>query len=450
MVDLSAPATRSGRSAVAVALACGVGTLLAGLIRIGRSFGYDEGFTYVFFINGGSVRRALTTQIVFNNHPMFSAIQAVGWRLGFTGETVQRLGPVVCGAVAVGLIVWFTARHVGPMPAVGAGVVLAMNPVFFEQFRLLRGYALATAAVTAAAVALWISWSDHRRRWLVVQGICMVLAVTTHSFSALTLLMLAVASLALGRVRMAHFVTWSIAAVVALLIMYPVLDDMQRNAEARGSRYYSWFPRALAQALTGWVWPAVIVTSVLIAVGLFMIGRRSWRHVIALCSAGAVFVSAVLWLWQIAQPADLYFRFFMSVVPLLAVVAGFGLAALPRLAQPAVIVLLVVLLLPNVRDVVAVQPTVRDAAAVVDRAREEGFEVCGRHVEPLSVYTPPIRLVTISDDYGDCDVYVQMLSMLPEQRETVTAIFRNELPLGGGISVWAPQEVLDEILDDSG
>ncbi|MFT6392581.1 MAG: putative membrane protein, partial [Ilumatobacter sp.] len=176
------------------ALASAAVTLFLGLIRIGRSFGYDEGFTYFFFISGGSPRKALTTQIIFNNHPMFSAIQSVGWKLGFVGETTQRLGPALCGAAAVGITVWFVARYFGVIAGVGAGVILGLNPVFLEQFRQLRGYALATVAVLAAGAALWRSWSDLRHRWLVIQGACMVVAVTTHAYSAVTILMLAVAT----------------------------------------------------------------------------------------------------------------------------------------------------------------------------------------------------------------------------------------------------------------
>ncbi|MFT4658249.1 MAG: hypothetical protein ACI8V4_002436 [Ilumatobacter sp.] len=78
---------RGSTPPVFVALASAAVTLFLGLIRIGRSFGWDEGFTYFFFISGGSPRKALTTQIVFNNHPMFSAIQSIGWKLGFVGET---------------------------------------------------------------------------------------------------------------------------------------------------------------------------------------------------------------------------------------------------------------------------------------------------------------------------------------------------------------------------
>ena len=79
---------------------------LLGAVKIGRSFNYDEAVTYTSFVNGGSVWRALTTQVVFNNHQMFSVTQAVAWRVGLVGETAQRLLPVLCGVATVALLTW--------------------------------------------------------------------------------------------------------------------------------------------------------------------------------------------------------------------------------------------------------------------------------------------------------------------------------------------------------
>ena len=121
------------RPSAALAVVAAAGMLVLGAIRIGRSFGYDEGYTYFFFINGGSVRRALTTQIVFNNHPTFSATQAIGWRLGLVGETTQRLGPVVCAAATVGLLVWYTARRCGVYGGLAAGVTTSGASAAFSS-----------------------------------------------------------------------------------------------------------------------------------------------------------------------------------------------------------------------------------------------------------------------------------------------------------------------------
>ncbi|MFN3258735.1 MAG: glycosyltransferase family 39 protein [Ilumatobacter sp.] len=446
--------------AVAAAVMFGLG-----LVKIGRSFGYDEGFTYAYFINGGSVRRALTTQIVFNNHPMFAATQSVAWKLGLTGETAQRLGPLLCGAVAVGVVVWYTARRAGIIGGAAAGVVVALNPFFFDNARQLRGYALATMCVVLAAVALQRSWTDHRRRWLVAQGVCMVVAVTTHSYSAVTILMLAASSLALGHVRRAHLVTWVTSAVAALAIMSPLIDDIRANAAARGSRFDESFPTDLLRALGGWERPAVAITFAAAGIGVFEIGRRSRRHALALGAAGSVLGAVVLLLWLVIQPFDLYARFFISALPLLAVLAGVGVGRvvdgigrlagsgstrlIGQAAGAGVVVALVLVLAGPVRDLLQTESPIRDAAGMVDRARAAGLEVCGRNTEPMLVYTAPMPLLSGLDGFGECEVFVSVLSMSSDVRAAVTARFDGEARLGGTVAVFADASVIDAIVAGS-
>ena len=432
-------------SSVAAGLVAAVVTLSLAAIRIGRSFDYDEGYTYYFFINGGSVRRALTTQVVFNNHPMFSAIQAAAWRLGLVGESAQRLGPALCGAATVGIVVWIVARRAGIAVSALAAVTLTLNPVFIEQIRQLRGYALAALCVLVAGVAMHRSLTDLHRRWLYIQAAAMVLAVTTHTYSAFTLLVLAVASIALGGVRRDHVVTWSVAAFAALVIMSPILDDMMTNAEARGNRYASDFPVDLGRALLGWQLGAVVVSGLLVAVGAVSIARRSQRHLVAVLASASTFAFLVIALWQIVQPFDLYPRFFISVIPLLAVIAGIGAGELPRPARVVALAVVVVLLFPGARDIIDVQPTIRNAAAVVDRARAEGLTVCGRHVEPLLVYTAPMEWVQGPDDFVGCDVWVVVLRLPAEIRAAGEQHFGDRVSLGG-IQIFAAPDVLDVVV----
>lgn len=433
------------RPSAALAVVAAAGMLVLGAIRIGRSFGYDEGYTYFFFINGGSVRRALTTQIVFNNHPTFSATQAIGWRLGLVGETTQRLGPVVCAAATVGLLVWYTARRCGVYGGLAAGVALALNPIYLDQVRQLRGYSLATLGVIVAALAIDRSWSDHRQRWLVIQGVAMVVAVTTHAYSAVPLLMIAVAMLALGRLRLAHLVTWVVAALVAFAMQIPLLDEIRANTGGRGTLFRPDFPVQLGRALVGYEWPAVIVVGSAALLGAVAIARRSMRHALAVGLGAATLAAVVTLVWAVAQPRDLYFRFFVSVIPLIAHLAGRGVAQLPRLAEPLAVIAIAVVLAAGVGEILDQRPTLRAGAAVADRARAEGLELCGRHVEPLFVYTPPFRLVDGVDDLGDCEVLVSVLSVGQPQRDAADAHFGAERNLGGSVRIWADPSVIDAV-----
>lgn len=419
------------------------------LIRIGRSFGYDEGYTYHFFINGGSVRRALTTQVVFNNHPMFSTIQAAAWRVGLTGETPQRLGPAIAAAATVGLVAWFTSRRAGLIGGAAAGVALGLNAMYLDQARQLRGYALATLAVFGAALLVRRSWYDPRRRWLVAQGVCMVVAVTTHSYSAVTLAALAVGALVLGRVERRHLVTWGASAIVALAIMAPVLDDMRRNSEARGNRYLSSFPELLVRSLTeDRIWVAIAVVA-LGVVGAWAVASGDPRRALALGAAVGTLVLVVVVLWQVIQPFDLYPRFFISTMPFLAVLVGLGVGRLPVVASAVAALALVVALWPSASDRLDVVPTVRDAAAIADRARADGLFVCGSHAEPLWVYTAPMPLLSGLDGFGDCEVFITVLSVSPTVRDAIGDEFSGSRAIGGGIVVWADEAVLRQIVDAS-
>jgi len=437
------------------ALACGASVALIafvfGAVGIGRSFGYDEGFTYVAFVNGGSLRRALTTQWVFNNHQMFSAIQALWWRLGFVGESAQRVLPVAAGAMTVGLVGWYTARRVGVVAGATAGLVLTFNPIYLEQVRQLRGYALATLSVLVAGMAIQRSWNDERRRWLVIQGVAMVVAVTTHSYSAVTILMFAAAALAMGRVRRAHLVTWAVSAAVALLIQFPLLDDARRNAELRGSAYRDWFGEFTLRAFVGYEWPAVAVVGSLGLTGVITLALRSRRHLYGVLAAGAVFAVAFLLLWQVVRPYDLYPRFFISAVPVVACLVGLGVGTVVTSVRPpagnviaaAIGLAAVATLLPSALDIVRSPDSgYREAAAVVTEARRLGLEPCGSHTEPLAAYAEPLPLVTGIGDIDDCDLFVATLGVRGAQRASLEDRFDGAFRVGS-VGIWTDGSLVE-------
>ncbi len=444
-----APDATSPNVSVMAAIGAAVATLVLGAIGIGRSFGYDEGITYYFFVNGGSLRRALTTQLVFNNHPTFSATQAIAWRLGLVGESAQRLGPVVCAAATVGLVVWYTARRCGVTAGLAAGAVLALNPVYLDQVRQLRGYSLATLGVVVAGIVLQRSWSDHRRRWLVLQAAAMIVAVTTHAYSALALLMFAAATLGMGRLRRAHLVTWASAAAVAFLLQLPLLDDTRTNLGGRGSLFRDDFPIHLGRAMVGYEWPAVLLIGSLAIAGVVTLARRSPRYALAVGLSGGVFLAIVATIWAIVQPVDLYFRFFVSVIPIVAHLAGRGVALLPRHVGSVATIGIAVTLAGGAGDVLDQRPTIRDGATVVERARANGFEVCGRSAEPMFVYTAPFPLISGIDDFGDCEVFVSVLGVNSDQRAAADPRFGARRNLGGSVNVWADADDIDRLVAEN-
>jgi hypothetical protein len=417
--------------------------IAVGSINIGRSFNYDEAVTYALFVNGGSPWKALTTQLVFNNHQMFSAIQAVVWRIGLVGETSQRLLPVMCGAAAVGLLTWWVGRRTDAIAGAFAGLVLLANPIFVHEFRTLRGYSLATLAVLVAAIATERSWRDHRTRWLVVSAVAMVVAVTTHTYSALPIAVVAVVTTVLRQVRVGHVVAWLLAAISAFLLQLPLLDDLRSNSAARGHRYMPGFGRRLVEAYLGQHRTVVIIMALLSAVGLWTLGRRSRRIAAALAASIGLVAAVVLLLWQVIEPYDLYARFFVAMAPYLAALAAFGADAIPARLGLFAGAVAVALLVPDVRQEVAREPRIREAAALVDAARADGRVVCGSETIPLNVYTASVRDVdpTVLDGYGDCEVFVAVIGIGAEGRAVAGERFAHRFDFGGGIVVYSDTPV---------
>jgi len=418
-------------------------TVVLGMINIGRSFGYDEAVTYAYFINEGSLRRALTTQVVFNNHPMFSLFQAALWRIGMVGESAQRLAPLFCGAGTVGIVTYEVTRRRNAVGGVVAGLVVMMSPLFMPLYRSLRGYALATFAVLVAALLIRHSWQDLRKRWLVLQAICMVIAVTTHAYSAMTLLAVAVSALVLGRVQRRHLIAWSLAAVTALIIMWPVLDDARANSRSRGNRYQPDFLRLSAELLLGLNRWAVVITAVLVVAGVVVVARNSLRYAFAIGAAGLVVAGTAVFVWGVVQPFDLYSRFFVSVVPFVAILAGVGATAVHRIPALATTTALCIALMPGVGNTLEMDSPIRGTAAIVDRARAAGYDVCGRGTEALVVYTAPLLFANVNDD--SCDVLITVFSLTPEQIEKATANHGGRVYLGGAMTLWAKPDVLHEL-----
>jgi hypothetical protein len=436
---LSAPITIATAATSVVAMC-------VGSINIGRSFNYDEALTYALFVHGGSPWKALTTQLVFNNHQMFSVIQAVAWRIGLVGETSQRLIPVMCGAAAVGLLTWWVARRTDAFAGTFAGLVLLGNPIFVHEFRSLRGYSLATLAVLVAAVATERSWRDHRTRWLVAAAIAMVVAVTTHTYSALPIMVVAIVTAVLRQLRVAHVIAWLLAATSAILLQLPILDDVRKASSTNGRRYSPGFGRRVVELYLGEDGLVVIIMATLSAVGLWTLGRRSRGVAAALAASIGLVAVVVVLVWQVIEPADLYPRFLVTIAPYLAALAAFGVHAIPARLGVMAGALSVALLVPNVREVVHRDPRIREAAALVDAARADGRVVCGANTLPLSVYTAPVRTVdpTVLDGpggFGECEVFVAVIAIGEEARAVAGERFAHWINFGGGILVYSDAPV---------
>jgi hypothetical protein len=390
----------------------GVLVVVLGLVRIGRGYGYDEAVTVAEFVRTGSPLEAFTTQVVFNNHPLFSAIQAVTWRLGLTTEVGQRLTPALFGAMAIAITTWFAARRWGLAAAATVMLSLSSSPMVLGQVRSVRGYSLAMLGVVVAGIALHRSLTDRRHRWLVVQGVAMAVAVATHLYAAVPLLILAAAVMAAGRLERRLVATWVAAAGVTVLALEPILDDTFRVGEERGRRFRAGFPVELGLDLLGGHLVPAAIAGALAVIGGVAIARTSLVARRAVMAGLGVFVVVVLAVWLIARPVDLYPRFFLAVAPLAALLAARGAAALPGRWSPAAPVVLGLALLPGALVEVRRETPVLPAARIVDTAADLGLETCVRNALALRAYTEaprrPVGADAVASRFEGCDLVISL------------------------------------------
>jgi hypothetical protein len=424
------PLRRFPAAVVAGAFGIATAAILAG--RIDRSFDYDESVSIASVIQRGSATVPLTETQVFNNHPLFAVGQSIWWAIGGEGEARQRTLPILYGAFAVALLAGWAARRWGVWSAVAAGSVVMLNPMFVTQGRAVRGYSLAVLGVVVSTLAL-IEYLRRRDRG-VLDGVSVVLlavhaggavvAVGTHAFAAVAFAAIGVGVLVGGRADRWLLTTWAVAVVATVLVYLPTVGDLLETAEERGSQYKPWFARLLAweilgrDRLTAIVIGACAVGGVIVATFSLAVrrdddGMRLIRGPLHPAPAIALGVAvATTWIvWQVLQPADLFPRFFMVLLPLVAL----AVARFVRFVPPtvAVVILALVFTVANVIDARDATLPLRDAAAFTDRAEAAGLTTCVVGSESLGAYRSPpqeflVEPARYDEQFAACDVVLRI------------------------------------------
>jgi hypothetical protein len=165
----------------------------------------------------------------------------------------------------------------------------------------------------------------------------------------------------------------------------------------------STFPLKAAHLLLGeqWVAVAILGAFALWAVVLF---HRNPAVMLPLLAVGVF--AAVLWL--VVQPVGLGPRFFIWIVPAVALSAGVVVARRPW-AAALVVVALIAMVADNAGDWTVASPDLGRAAAIVDAARARKLRVCGYKAGQWAVlaytssppYLPP-------EGAAGCDLVVEM------------------------------------------
>jgi hypothetical protein len=405
---------------IVVGAALGVATTAVYLIGSGRSFGYDAAATFGNFvatpnlIDAFAVHSAMPSMplksIASNDHVFLSLISHVIYSLtGSRSEVVYRLVPALAAGGTVGVSAAALASRFGLLAGASAGVFVATNPLFVENSRDLRGYSLAALLALLATLVLVSSHPPQggglgrgaRAGYAVLLG----LAIATHVF-VIVVLAGHVVWIAMRRSRQdikrllpAWVAAFAIGAAANANI--EIMEFVQHGFPP--SMFNPSFPVYLVLFLLGA--PAVVPLGLWLStagLGLWAARREAW-----VWAAIAVIAVVVAILWLVLQPAYLYPRFFIFLIP--------GVAYLMAAAIKRWWVLAPVVLAGAIVSIAAQTPgysedplALPQAANAVEQAREAGGNPCVIHSDEsiLAAYTTAFTVVTTADQLGGCSEVV--------------------------------------------
>lgn len=404
----------SRRHSAVLAVGATIATALAYAPGSDRSLSYDAAETVGFWVLAPNPVDALRTQRSFNNHPLFSFLENLIVRAaGRSDEWILRILPISCAAIAVGVLLWAVHRRLGTLPAIAAGLVLATNPMYIEHGRSVRGYSMLVLAALLSTILYFDLLERETRTARVGYVVAASVGMFTLLFMAPVLLAHAVDLVRRRAVDRRWVWTWAAIGGLTLTFYAAMLDEMIGAGESRGRIFRAGFPLDLARELLGHEPITIVVLGCVLAFGLYVLRRSS--ATIAF-SAAVLAVALVVWL---VAPENLAPRFFVWVVPGLAVVAATAVVASTR--QGLVFALVTVAAISSVVGVSTDYTTSRNAypevATVIDRAAASGANVCvsDLSVPPILAYTRSFEAVVELEDLSGCDVLAVVEPGLDEE-----------------------------------
>jgi hypothetical protein len=388
--------------------ACGsaLAVVTAALYSIGsgRSLDYDSNITVGAFVKTGSLLDPLRRQIQLNNHPLFSILEHIVWSLGFHSETYLRVLPILFGAMTVALVTAWCVHRWGFVPGLSAGALVAANPLFASLSRSVRGYSLLTLCAVAATIVLWhMLESPHARNtpWIVWLYVGLVAAgISTHLYGCVVLVVHAAIVVVRSQFDATWFLRWTAGLFLGGAIYLKTLHTILNTHNMR--TFHEEFPRELATVMLGQARVAVAVLGVIVLSALWLVRKRT--ELLAGTAAVAIFA---VFVWVVVQPQFLVVRYFIWLVPGVALAAAFLVVR-----RPVAIVLVVVAVTAMVAHQwtswTEVEVASSETAAVVDAARAQGMRVCGylhTGVAVLAYTRQPARTKSAAEA-ASCDLVV--------------------------------------------
>jgi 4-amino-4-deoxy-L-arabinose transferase-like glycosyltransferase len=421
-----------------VGAALGIATTAAYLIGSGRSFGYDAAATFgnfvatpnlidAFAVHSGMPSMPLKS-IASNDHVFLSLISHAIYSLtGSRSEVLYRLVPALAAGGTVGVSAAVLARRFGLLAGACAGLFIATNPMFVENSRDLRGYSLA-ALLALLATILLLRYLDPSEKWpgrgaLIGYALLLGLAIATHVFVIVVLaghvVWVAMRSSSVDIKRLAPAWVAAVAIGVAANANIEIMEFVQHGFPP--SLFSPAFPLYLVLFLVGA--PAVLPLGLwLSTAGLGLWAARREPRVWATVAVVAVVV-AILWL--VLQPAYLYPRFFIFLIPGVAYLMA---AAIKRwwVLAPVVVAGAIVAIVAQAPGYTEDPLALPQAAHAVELARAAGGNPCVIHSDEsvLAAYTTAFTVVTTADQLNGCsEVVIVSWNVDPRLRDLAAQEF---------------------------
>jgi hypothetical protein len=391
----------------------GIVTFAFYMIGSNRSFGYDAAASFANFIATPSLWDAFAvrsviptipvTQVATNDHVLLSLVSHLIYSAtGSRSEAVYRLLPALAAGATVGVSTAALGRRFGLLAGICAGLYIATDPLFVDNGRDLRGYSLATLGSVVATLILNGRWTRGR---LAAYAVVMGLAIAAQLFAGVVVLF-HIAWIATRRSR-GQLLELAPAWIAALLIgvaanaSIQIVEVTQHGLPA--PMFYATFPSDLVLFLLGA--PVLLPIGLWLSsagLGLWLQRRQPWFW-----ATFAVLAAVVLVLWLVIQPAFLYPRFFMFLVPACAYLMAAAIARWWVLA-PVVALGAVAAVVSQASGYTEDPLALPQAAAAVARIHTAGGRACVIHSDEqiLSAYTTDFIVITRPEQLSDCDAVV--------------------------------------------
>ena len=387
------------------------------MVGSNRSFGYDAAASFANFIATPSLWDAFAVHSVLptielksvasNDHVLLSLLSHVIYSgTGSRSEIVYRLLPALAAGGTVGVMATVLSRKFGMVAGLSAALYIATVPLFVDNGRDLRGYTLAALCSVLASILLAdVGKREWTRPRLVAYALLIGLAIAAQLFAGIVLVahVVWIATRRDPRALLQLAPAWIVAALIGMAANANIqfMELVQHGYPA--SVFNPEFPRDLVLFLFG--------APVLLPIGLWLstagLGLWAQRREPWVWASVAMLVVVVAILWLGLQPAYLYPRFFIFLVPGCAFLMAAAIARWKVLA-PVVLVGAAAAAISQVTGYTQDPLALPQAAAFVERTHAAGRTACVIHADEqvMAAYTTDFKVVSSADQLSGCDAVV--------------------------------------------